>query len=194
MGGVPRAERKHDGRREKPKRRAARLIPAGDRDAFGATKVKRLSPRRRLRYPRSKSPRLLFRGFRPTAAAAFFGADRRRAGTAAAFFGVQTSQSVSQSLPHSYQQSTWLLDLQRTRSTIASVERANLWNGVCAQLHASAIRTRWSAESWHRATFCLLPYWLEAVVTRRGSRRSSRGQNRSRSKGTRGVARPTRIC
>ena len=108
--------------------------------------------------------------------------------------GLHRGQSVSQSLPHSYQQSTWLLDLQRTRSTIASVERANLWNGVCAQLHASAIRTRWSAESWHRATFCLLPYWLEAVVTRRGSRRSSRGQNRSRSKGTRGVARPTRIC
>ena len=81
MGGVPRAERKHDGRRENPKRpRGPTHSCRRSGRTLGATKVKRLSPRRRLRYPRSKVQRLLFRGFRPTAAAAFFGADRRRAG------------------------------------------------------------------------------------------------------------------
>ena len=107
---------------------------------------------------------------------------------------MQVVQSVSQSVITTLLPTEHMVARPTTHAVHnRGVERANLWNGVCAQLHASAIRTRWSAESWHRATFCLLPYWLEAVVTRRGSRRSSRGQNRSRSKGTRGVARPTRI-
>ena len=60
MGGVPRAERKHDGRRENPKRpRGPTHSCRRSGRTLGATKVKRFSPRRRLRYHAKGSTYLL---------------------------------------------------------------------------------------------------------------------------------------